>query len=246
MGYGTHNGSPLLATREGPAPAYQVPIIIHAFCCSIAFALVLPGGAILARYLRTFKRWWYTGHWIAQLGAGVLIVTGVALAVVANIQSGTALDNHKARKAILELRCRIPDLSQRTGFGILVVYILQCLIGAVVHFVKAKHARRRPIQNYFHAILGIILIAMGMYQIHTGYNFEWPAYMGSRLPGWVNSLWIIWCILLVVLYAAGLGFLRKQYAQEAAARSRNSHIVLGALEAQRQRIFSAEGNADIK
>ncbi|KAJ7608519.1 hypothetical protein DFH06DRAFT_192255 [Mycena polygramma] len=229
MGHGMDNGPPLLVTREGPAPSYQVPIIIHAFCCIIAFALFLPGGAILARYLRTFKPWWYTGHWIAQLGAGVFIVTGVALAVVANIQSGAALDNHK-----------------RTGFGILVVYILQCLIGAIVHFVKAKHARRRPIQNYFHAILGIILIAMGMYQIRTGYSFEWPAYMGSRLPGWVNSLWIIWCILLVVAYAAGMWFLRKQYAQEAAARSRNSHIVLGALEAQRQRIFSAEGNPHLK
>ncbi|KAJ7611977.1 hypothetical protein DFH06DRAFT_1484988 [Mycena polygramma] len=227
--------STLLVAREGPAPSYQVPIIAHAFCCVIAFALFLPGGALLARYLRTFKPWWYSLHWIVQLTAGVFIVIGVALGVVANHESQTALDNHK-----------------RTGVALFVLYILQCSIGAVVHFFKASDAKRRPVQNYFHGLLGVIVIAMGMYQIRTGYNVEWPAYMATdrhptgKLPGWINTLWIVWCIMLVVAYASGMWYLRKQYGQEATERVHSGHIVLGALEGQQHPSVGTLDHSDRK
>jgi hypothetical protein len=48
-----HGPAPPLVARESPSPPYQVSVIAHAFCCVLAFSLVLPGGAILARYLRT-------------------------------------------------------------------------------------------------------------------------------------------------------------------------------------------------
>ncbi|KAJ6526672.1 hypothetical protein B0H19DRAFT_544248 [Mycena capillaripes] len=211
-----------LAIREGPAPPWQVPLIAHAFCGVIGFALFLPTGAILARYVRTFRPWWYTAHWIVQLTAGLFIITGVSLGFLADHElGGSPWDNHK-----------------RTGIVLLVLYIAQCVIGAVIHFVKPKGGTRRPIQNYFHAILGLSVLVLGMYQIRTGYAMEWPRYMDSgALPSWVNTLWIVWSLILVIAYAAGMVFIRKQYAQEAAARLRSSNMILGALEARRQSDF---------
>jgi hypothetical protein len=137
-----------------------------------------------------------------------------------------------------------------------VLYVLQCLIGAVIHFLKPADGKRRPIQNYIHGILGVLLLVLGMYQIHTGYDQEWPMYMGyGRLPNYVNILWIIWCIVrnhftwcanstpcstafpfqvVIVTYGAGMWLLRKQFRQEAARNLPATHIVLGALEAQPQ------------
>ncbi|KAJ6553235.1 hypothetical protein B0H19DRAFT_1072709 [Mycena capillaripes] len=91
------SNSPLLAAREGPAPPWQIPILVHAFCCVLGFALCLPCGAILARYLRTVRPWWYTGHWIILLGAALFIMPGVVLGYLAAHQLGeTPSNNHKA------------------------------------------------------------------------------------------------------------------------------------------------------
>jgi len=196
-----HHGSQPIGPPRTPSKGL---VIAHALLCVLGFAICLPGGAILARYLRTSRPWWYTGHWIAQFGiAGPIILIGVVLGYMLGGQIGkTPGDDHK-----------------NLGNAVFYLYIVQCILGAVIHFFKPKNAKRRPIQNYFHAILGLTIIFLGMYQIHTGYAQEWPKYAGmGALPGGVNVLWILWFILLVVVYAAGLLYLRKQYTQEAAAR----------------------------
>ena len=53
-----------------PLMAYEKLIIAHAFFCSIGFLVMLPIGAISARYLRTFTGKWFKIHWIAQGGFG--------------------------------------------------------------------------------------------------------------------------------------------------------------------------------
>lgn len=58
------------ATDDIPLTHYQRMIVAHAIFCVIGFALLLPVGVLLARYLRTFSPSWYTGHWIAQFGLG--------------------------------------------------------------------------------------------------------------------------------------------------------------------------------
>ncbi|KAJ6595145.1 hypothetical protein DFH09DRAFT_1305825 [Mycena vulgaris] len=206
-------GTAGLSAREGPTLHYQSLVIGHALLCVLGFAVLLPAGAILARYMRTFRPWWYTAHWVAQVGiAGPVVVIGVVLGYVANHEYGeTPGDDHK-----------------KWGTIILALYVLQCAFGAVIHYIKPKNARRRPPQNYLHAIAGIAILILGMYQIHTGYDNEWPIYVGlGPLPNGVNALWIVWCILLVIAYTAGLWFIRKQYKQEADARLRTSHLRVG-------------------
>ena len=77
-----------------------------------------------------------------------------------------------------------------------VLYFAQVGLGMVIHWVKPKVWRGRPPQNYLHAIVGIALIALALYQVHVGYSDEWPKLSGKKkLPRGVN---ILWDVLLVV------------------------------------------------
>ncbi len=119
------------------------------------------------------------------------------------------------------------------------LYFVQCGLGAVIHWFKPKGgAGRRPPQNYLHAVLGLLIIGLGFYQVRTGYHVEWPETTGrDPLPNGVNIVFWIWVAvsyflsfayltlsnndwqIVPVLYVAGLLlFLRKQYRQEAEAR----------------------------
>ncbi|KAJ7049971.1 CBD9-like protein [Mycena amicta] len=194
------------ATDDIPLTPYQRMIIAHAVFCVVGFALFLPIGALVARYLRTFSSAWYTAHWIAQFAlAGSTILAGVILGFKAASYDGSIsyqiLDDHK-----------------KTGIVLFALYFAQCVLGAIIHWVKPKRALHRPPQNYLHAILGLAIIALSLYQIRTGIKREW-LYTGlGALPSGVYTLWIVWCVALPVLYAIGLMFLRKQYRQEEAAR----------------------------
>ncbi|KAJ7252105.1 hypothetical protein B0H12DRAFT_624354 [Mycena haematopus] len=202
------SGSDAGASSGGKIPLtpYQRMVVIHAVLCVIGFALLLPCGVLLARYLRTFSPSWYTGHWIAQFGiAGPIIIAGVVMGFKASGPVGYKLmDTHK-----------------KTGIVLFALYFAQCFIGALIHYLKPRNATSRPPQNYFHAVLGIAIIALSMYQIRTGYNTEWPYYTGlGSVPSGVNILWMVWVVVLPVMYAVGLLFLKKQYRQEEESRKR--------------------------
>ncbi|KAJ6529655.1 hypothetical protein B0H19DRAFT_967952 [Mycena capillaripes] len=222
-----HHGSSV-EIPGNPTPHYKSLVIAHALLGVFGFALCLPAGVLLARYLRTSRPWWYMGHWIAQVGvAGPIILVNISLGFVASSAYG---GSHKATH-------------KTTGTVMLVLYIDQCITGAVIHFFKPKNAKRRPIQNYLHAFLGLAIIALGMYQIYTGYAQEWPDTSLGKLPKGLNALFILWCILLAIVYGVGMRFISKQYAQEAAARLHSTttsaelgdHIGMARLDAQLER-----------
>ncbi|KAJ6622269.1 hypothetical protein B0H10DRAFT_2014077 [Mycena sp. CBHHK59/15] len=207
---GTTGATPTAATthstgaRGTPFTPYQQMVVVHAVLSAVGFAVLLPIGALLARYLRTFTPTWYTGHWIVQFGlAGPLIVVGLALGIKAGTEIGVfRWDTH-----------------MKTGILLFVLYLLQCGLGAFIHYVKPKNARGRPPQNYAHAVLGLFVLGGGLYQIRDGYATEWPNYTTrGPVPGAVGVAWIVWVILLPVLYGAGLALLRRQYRQEAGYR----------------------------
>ncbi|KAJ6456390.1 hypothetical protein C8R45DRAFT_1186522 [Mycena sanguinolenta] len=195
------------SSNNGPLSPYQRKVLIHAILCVVGFALLLPTGVLLARYLRTFSPSWYTGHWIAQFGiAGPIIIAGFVMGFKASGPVGY----------------KLMDAHKKTGIILFGLYCAQCLVGALIHFVKPKHATSRPPQNYFHAVFGLAIIALSMYQIRTGYNTEWPEYTGLSIPSGVNILWMVWVVILPVLYAVGLVFLKKQYRQEEELRKGHS------------------------
>ena len=181
-----------MSTLVIPLLPFEKYIIGHAVLCVIGFLGLLPLGALLARYTRTYSPAWFTAHWIVQfaigasrsapppagptlylmahsapvlahlldaltpvlLTAGPIIITGVALGIHAVVlaQSGGTNDVHK-----------------RWGIAIFVLYLAQLALGATVHFYKprawAKGEGRRPLQNYFHAVFGLLIIAFAMFQV---------------------------------------------------------------------------------
>jgi hypothetical protein len=77
-----------------------------------------------------------------------------------------------------------------------VLYFAQVGLGAFIHWVKPKVYRGRPPQNYLHAIAGIALIVLALYQVRVGYNDEWPKLSGKgKLPRGINVVWEIWIVV---------------------------------------------------
>lgn len=82
------------------------------------------------------------------------------------------------------------------GLVLFVLYFVQAGLGAIIHWVKPKGPRRRPPQNYFHAILGITIIGLALWQVRTGFRDEWPSVTGrDDVPNGVNIVWYIWVVV---------------------------------------------------
>ncbi|KAI8992905.1 hypothetical protein BD414DRAFT_482655 [Trametes punicea] len=192
-----------------PLLPFEKYIVAHAIFCVIGFLGFLPLGALLARYTRTYTSSWFTAHWICQLAlAGPTIIIGVALGIHAVNLSGTGAVN---------------DVHKKWGIAIFVLYLLQVAIGLTIHYVKprswASGRGRRPVQNYFHAVFGLLIIAFAMFQVRTGFRSEWPAQTGRGSVGnGANVFWYFWIIFISALYFAGLAFLFRQFRQERAAQ----------------------------
>ncbi|KAF9267010.1 CBD9-like protein [Marasmius fiardii PR-910] len=202
-GSNSTSGANTSAAPNIPFVPYQKIIVAHAFICGAAFLFFLPGGAMSARLLRTFSNSWFKLHWIHQwVLAGITIVVGVILGIasVAEAQATHLDSTHKI-----------------WGIVIFILYLLQCSLGGIVHFFKPANPwpKSRPIQNYFHAVFGLLIIGLGFWQVRTGYKYEWPVATGrGDLPAMVDTMWLGSVISFPVIYGGGLYFLRKQYRQE--------------------------------
>ncbi|KAF8515434.1 hypothetical protein JB92DRAFT_2914771 [Gautieria morchelliformis] len=187
---------------DPPLLPYQKMIIAHAVVATFGFLFLLPGGVLLARYTRTISSKWFTGHWVLQAAlAGPVIIVGCALGIVPSQQLGIHLST---RHQIL-------------GVVLLVLYFVQCVVGALIHFVKVPFKTRfgRPPQNYCHAILGLAILALAFYQIRIGFRDEWPIQTGRLpVPKAVYIVWVVWLVAFSVLYFGGLGYLPRQWRQE--------------------------------
>jgi hypothetical protein len=181
-----------------PLLPYQKMIVAHGILLTVGFLFFLPLGALVARWLRTFTAQWFRAHALIQaVIAGVLIIPGFVLGVVSVDQSGadSLSTSHK-----------------RVGVAVVFLYLAQVVIGIVIHKVKPTgtgravgavkslfwRAGRRPLQNYFHAILGLLIIALAFYQVRTGFRTEWVNATGREpLPRGVNILWYVWVVVSI-------------------------------------------------
>ncbi|KAH9485363.1 Cytochrome b561 and DOMON domain-containing protein [Psilocybe cubensis] len=173
----TTPATPDSSFSEPPLLPYQKLIVAHAIMCTVGFLFLLPLGALLARYLRTFIPTWFQSHWIVQFAlGGPVILIGIILGIAAVSQSKAMHldDDHKNPNRV-----------------------------------------RRPPQNYLHAVVGLAIIGLAFYQVHSGFDHEWTFTTGREpLPSVVKIVFYVWVVFLPVAYAVGLGFLPKQYRQE--------------------------------
>lgn len=221
-GASTSSGAGTSSSSDSiPLLAYQRMIVAHATFCTVGFLLFLPAGALLARYSRTFTSMWFKGHWIVQFAlAGPSIVIGIALGIQSVAEAGAT---------------HLDDDHKRVGVTIFILYLLQCGVGAIIHWVKPSDRTRRPLQNYFHAIFGLLIIALAFYQVHSGYKVEWPNATGrGELFNGVNVFFFVWLTVLPVAYFVGLTFLPKQFRQERKSVSRRGDELVQMRHRNRQ------------
>lgn len=59
------------------------------------------------------------------------------------------------------------DTHMKWGVALFVLYLFQISLGGFIHFYKIPFAliHCRSIQNYFHAVFGIFIIAAAFYQV---------------------------------------------------------------------------------
>jgi hypothetical protein len=82
------------------------------------------------------------------------------------------------------------------GIVLLVLYLAQCSLGAIIHWFKPRSFIGRPPQNYLHAILGLLIIGLAFYQVRLGYRTEWPTTTGrAGLPNSADYVWYTWVVV---------------------------------------------------
>lgn len=190
---------------------YEHHILVHAVLVVIGFLVFLPSGILVGRYLRSFTPIWVIGHWSSQLIAAPFIIAGFSFGVrLVNEASAVHFD----------------DGHKRRGLALLILYFVQCLLGFVVFKFKPWFStRRRPIQNYVHVVLGLVIIILALYQARTGYTTEWhKATEKKPLPKVTNAFWFGLVVSLPLFYLLGLALLPRQLKREKEDRDRTDPI----------------------
>nr|GAT52702.1 predicted protein [Mycena chlorophos] len=196
------NGIPLFPT--------EIKARNHAILCTTGFLILLPIGVLVARYTRTWNRFWFWNHATIQL-----IISGPV------IFAGWSQGYQVARE--LELQSLF-DPHQKIGITLLALYVAQLVFGLLAHFVKLPRrvfpgGLRRAPHNYFHVLLGLAMLALAGYQVHYGLYTEWTFATGGihPVPESAKHAWMALLIVFWVLYVAGLAFLPIQFRQEKAS-----------------------------
>jgi len=85
-------------------------------------------------------------------------------------------------------------VTQRLGLAVFILYLVQVFIGTIIHKFKPKSAAlRRPLQNYFHVVLGILIILLSFFQVRSGYKIEYPRATGrDPLPKAADIMFYVW------------------------------------------------------
>ena len=148
----------------------------HALLCSVGFLVLLPVGALIARYGRNFTRQcvvpnnsltqlvplmcmmtcafsWVNVHLVFQfLFAGPVIYAGC----------------YKGHHTTSMLQFpHYQDTHQKVGLALLILYVCQAVLGLVIHFFKTPSlfGGHRPPQNYLHVTLGLSILVLAAYQV---------------------------------------------------------------------------------
>lgn len=247
------------SNEDIPLTDSEKTIRTHGILMTTGVLLCLPIGIFIARFSRTvsfLKGRWFTAHWFVQfIVSGPIIISGWFIAY-----NFVGEDHFR-------------DSHTRVGLLLLLLYIVQMLLGAIIHFFKPKRSplpplepyyagepesstrlqpmseptlfgggrspahpgkpsaqdtmlpaiAGRPIQNYAHALLGLTIIALGLYNVHEGYGDEWLIIFGSRVSEvlflrQMRAWWTAMIIIIPLVYVAGLSLLPRQWRQETNAR----------------------------
>ncbi|KZV62377.1 hypothetical protein PENSPDRAFT_758768 [Peniophora sp. CONT] len=200
-----------MSSSAGPLTPFEEKGRAHAHIAFFGFLVALPLGVGFARYLRTFFGKWLWGHMIVNfIVSGPLIIAGFVLGYQTTTMSG---------------RPHFQDPHQKAGLALLILYIVQLLLGAFIHWIKVPRVftslnGHRP-QNFLHILIGISIIALASWQAHYGLYTEWAVGTGNAHPvsKGCKRFWLAIVVIVWTLYLGGMALLPRQLrAEQYAAR----------------------------
>ncbi|KAG7085768.1 hypothetical protein E1B28_003309 [Marasmius oreades] len=192
-----------------PLSPIEIQAKNHAILCASGFLILLPVGVLIARYSRTITNRWFPFHAAFQLFvAGPVILTGwyYGWKTSEQLLLGHFYDPH-----------------QKMGLTLLILYVVQLLGGASVHWIKTPSrfgSGTRPLRNYFHGFSGLVIFVVAASQVHYGLYIEWDVALGGlhRVPQSAKNAWIALVVIFWALYIVGLALLPRQFRQERKGR----------------------------
>jgi hypothetical protein len=149
---------------------------LHGLFMSIAFAILLPVGFLIARYYRTKGRVWFVLHIICQLTAVMFAVIGFII-IFATSYNPTPLYPHGI-----------------IGLVIMFVLLLQVLNGIARPRVKRERKKKsvyRVFWEFYHKISGLFTIILGFIQITLGLFLVIPPLVVWAVWIGIFGLWMI-------------------------------------------------------
>ncbi|KAF9258845.1 hypothetical protein L218DRAFT_708508 [Marasmius fiardii PR-910] len=175
--------------------------LAHGVVSVLGTLVFFPLGALIARYLRTFTVAWFPSHWAVQLSGEELFTEDLTRSVLTKdaMAKGTVfliVGFALGIQGVTEMGgSHFSGTHQRIGITVFVLAILQCVLGWFIHKFKIGKPFQRPPQNYVHAILGLLILALSFYQFYSGYNEEWPEVSGENRPNGIHVLFIVWAVV---------------------------------------------------
>ncbi|KAJ4488215.1 hypothetical protein J3R30DRAFT_3695951 [Lentinula aciculospora] len=218
-----------------PYAAHELIIFGHGFLLSIGMLVLLPAGALVARWTRTYTEKWFRLHKLLNFMIALPVI------LVGWILGPFAVFNAQA--------IHFKDSHQIYGVFMLVIYLLQLSLGRYIHARRglANRSMHAP-SNILHVCLGFVVIGAGFFQVRSGMN-EWEEHTGrSGVLHWCHILWKVWIIVLPALYLLGLSLLKRQFYQESHGLNPSStpkhYVALSPDEGHRSVLFSADTDLD--
>ncbi|KIP06003.1 hypothetical protein PHLGIDRAFT_478785 [Phlebiopsis gigantea 11061_1 CR5-6] len=171
----------------------------HALLCFLGFAVVLPLAAVIARWGRTTTNHWFRAHWITIVALGLpTMLPGWALGLVL-----VSRERHK----------HVVNEHQIVGVVIFSLCLLQMSVGTFIRWRSSLHAKQaHPPRNVVHILLGLIIIALALYETFTGISHT--MLLSSTTKKMLTIGCALWTIAVVAAYLTGLTRLRRQLDQE--------------------------------
>lgn len=204
------NATPVLqktALRNGmPTPVLVAHIVIGV----MVTMFLLPGGIVVPRIVRglTTSKLWFPVHIAVQGGLSLLFLL---------ISMGTG-SSFKGT----------PSTHRGLGIALFVFFMIQCILGIVVHFVMLsdrfkctfRTRRGRGPSNLLHYGFGIVCVALGWATCWTGFVNQWPQRGHGYSAYGLRVGWGIMFMFWVIAYVLALYFfLPRQLHLEAEERT---------------------------
>ncbi|KAF9466410.1 hypothetical protein BDZ94DRAFT_1251885 [Collybia nuda] len=203
------NPSPPFYPTADPNPLRRNEkiIIAHGVIASLGFLVILPAGALFARWARALTPKWFKAHQTLMLVAMPVITIGWVLGPIAVM----------ARQAT-----HLFDAHQVCGVILVAMYYLQMSLGRYIHRRRSQMqpgASSHPPSNILHIVSGITIVALAFFQVRSGLE-EWRRATGrTDIASWCHDLWQAWVVIVPFAYILGAVMLPRQLYQEKSGES---------------------------